>query len=277
MDTKYPYTEVKQMIKRTKSLCTLLQVVFFTVLFVLMAFITPIDFHLGSLHLTHEALPLTVILPLMILSALLFRLGITLAQRPVITLFNKTCDPELAMTITKGMAKKNQQVDKKQHFVYVFFKGDFNTAMKNAQFDIEDILPSTKMIGFFGKARICFFTGEYESMNDAIEEFRNNLKQGTFFKKKEKELYKKIDAVLELMRALAQKDKEKLTAQFDHIAPWTPMGFTQLQTTYFKAEAAYLLDRRKQAESLFQTVVEQGKETFLCDRSKEYLRKIDET
>ena len=275
MDTKYPYTEVKQMINRTNSLCTLVQVVFFAVLFVLMAFISPIDFHFGSLHLTHEALPLTIILPLMILSALLFKLGITLAQRPVITLFNETCDPELTMTIIKGMAKKNQQVDEKQEFIYMFFKGDFDAALKIAQFHIEDILPDSKMTGFFGKARICFFTGDYESMNDAIEGFRNNLKQETIFKKKEKELNKKIDAILELMRALAQKDKEKLIAQFDHIAPWTPMGFTQLQTTYFKAEAAYLLDRREQAATLFKTVVEQGKETFLCDRAKEYLKRIE--
>ena len=86
-----------------------------------------------------------------------------------------------------------------------------------------------------------------------------------------------MDTTLELMRALAQKDKEKLTVLFDHIAPWMTSGFTQLQTTYFNAEAAYLLDHREQAKTLFQTVEEQGKETFLCDRAKEYLRKIDET
>lgn len=187
---------------------------------------------------------------------------------PLTTSLTLECDPQKHIALNTALNKqKNLEYILTADYIYL---GKYDLALDRANKMVASNKPKVALSGLFNKARCEYFLGDFDSLRLTLDLYESRLAAANNMKPKVKEMYEKIKKVMQLMVAVSEKDKEKITACRNAPA-WNTSKATQGCVDYFNGVAAYLLDEKTEAVYLLMRVKENCGKTVLAQLSEEYL------
>ena len=130
------------------------------------------------------------------------------------------------------------------------------------------------LAGLFNKARCEFFLSDFESLRHTVNRYINTLSAFQKLNPKLRSVYLKIQKTLELLVALADDNKEKISALKD-IEVWNDNKPTLGYIYYLKGIATYSLGEIDEAKYRFMYVKENCEKTILATLAEKHLRSLE--
>lgn len=212
---------------------------------------------------------ITVLLVLFILFCELIAYAVV--SLPLTTSMDVECDPKKHLILNTALnTQKNLD---HIYAVDLFYMGDFYAALNYANKMVARNKPNMVNIGFFYKARCNFFIGDFDSLKITVKQYENALSNIKKINQKAKEQYEKIQKTMNLLIAIADEDKEKISA-YRNIEVWSNSKIAQGYINYLKGIAAYAMDDKKEAIYRLMSVKENCEKTVLSKMAEQYLSNI---
>ncbi len=209
---------------------------------------------------------ITVLLLLLIFFCELIAYAVV--STPLTTSMDIECNPEKHITLN---AVLNKQKNKDYIFAVDFiYMGNFEAALTYANKMIASNKPSMIIIGLFNKARCEFFLGDFDSLKLTVKQYETSLYNMKKINQKAKDVYEKILKTMNLLIAIADKDKEKIGV-FRDIEVWNNSKATQGYIHYLKGVAAYIMADNEEAIYRFMSVKENCGKTVFSKMAEQYL------
>lgn len=187
---------------------------------------------------------------------------------PLTTSMDIECDPEKHLTLNTVLNKqKNKNHIYAVDFIYM---GNFEAALNYANKMVSGNKPAMQIIGLFNKARCEFFLGDFDYLKLTVKQYENALYNMKKIDQKTKAVYDKIQKTMNLLIAIADKDKEKICV-FRDIEVWNNSKATQGYIHYLKGVAAYITEDKEEAIYRFMSVKENCEKTVLSKMAEQYL------
>lgn len=182
------------------------------------------------------------------------------------------CDPQKHLVL-------NMALNKQKNLTHIFatdyfYMGDFETALVLANKMVAGNKSSFVRTGLFNKARCEFFLGDFDSLKLTVKQYEAELSNNKKVNQKAKVIYQKIQKTMNLLIAIADKDKEKICA-YRNIEAWNNSKATQGYINYLKGIAAYITEDKKEAIYHFMSVKENCEKTVLSKMAEQYLSNLD--
>lgn len=187
---------------------------------------------------------------------------------PLTTSMDVECDPQKHLVL-------NMALNKQKNLTHIFamdyfYMGNFETALDLAN----KMVAGNKLLfvrtGLFNKARCEFFLGDFDSLKLTVKQYETELSNNKKVNQKAKIIYEKIQKTMNLLIAIADKDKEKICA-YRNIEAWNNSKATQGYINYLKGIAAYITEDKKEAVYRFMSVKENCEKTVLAKMAEQYL------
>ncbi len=190
---------------------------------------------------------------------------------PLTTSMDIECDPEKHLTLNTVLNKqKNKDHIYAVDFIYM---GNFEAALDYANKMIASNKPQMMVIGLFNKARCEFFLGDFDSLKATVKQYESALNNMKKLNEKAKAVYDKSQKTLNLLIAIADKDKEKIGV-FRDIEVWNNSKATQGYIHYLKGVAACIMEDKEEAIYRFMSVKENCGKTVLAKFAEQYLSNL---
>lgn len=192
---------------------------------------------------------------------------------PLTTSMDVECDPQKQLVL-------NMALNKQKNLTHIFamdyfYMGNFETALALANKMVASKKLSFVRIGLFNKARCEFFLGDFDSLKLTVKQYEAELSNKKV-NQKAQVVYQKIQKTMNLLIAIADKDKEKICA-YRNIEAWNNSKATQGYINYLKGIAAYITDDKKEAVYRFMSVRENCEKTVLSKMAEQYLSNLDDS
>ena len=209
---------------------------------------------------------ITVLLVLLIFFCELIAYAVV--SMPLTTSMDIECDPEKHITLNTVLNKqKNKDHIYAIDFIYM---GNFEAALNYANKMVSSNKPPMIIIGLFNNARCEFFLGDFDSLKLTVKQYENTLHNMKKINQKSKAAYDKIQRTMNLLIAIADKDKERIGI-FRDIEAWNDSKATQGYVHYLKGVAAYIMGDKEEAIYRFMSVKENCGKTVLAKFAEQYL------
>ncbi|MBQ8203515.1 MAG: hypothetical protein IJZ75_04470 [Clostridia bacterium] len=215
----------------------------------------------------YEGLPIAVTIILLIFIYLFVFILSVINQIPINAALYNECDPKkhLALNLAINFASRLDHVKAMDYF----YMGKFDASVKYADIMINSKNRNMVIAGYFNKARCEFFTEDFETLKETVKLYKNLVSTLKTKGKNRISAEKMLDS-LDLMVAIADEDKEKLSGYRD-VKPWTDSLINLGFVNYIKGRAAYILDDKEDAAYRFNFVKENCAKTILAEYSERYL------
>ncbi len=210
----------------------------------------------------------TVFIVLFILFCYIIAMAFALS--PMTASMITECEPEKHLALNSAL-NKAKNLDDILTMDY-FYLGDFKTALSYSYLQCQKKKSATVCTGLFNKARCQFFIKDFELLKATTEQFKNEITTAKA-NKKLNGIYKKMLNVLNLMVAIAENNKKKIT-ELKEIESWNNCKPTQGFINYLKGLAAYTTDDNQEAIYRFKSAKETLEKTVFFQLSEEYLLKL---
>lgn len=212
-----------------------------------------------------------------IIFVLLLCLGEVIAyafvSMPLVTSMDNECDPQKHLILNSVL---NKQKNKDHIFaVDFFYLGNFQMALDYANKMIVSNKPVLRITGLFNKARSEFFLNDINSLRATVWQYQNVLNNVNRLNQKEKDVFIKIQKIMNLMLAISEADKEKISA-FSDIEVWNNSKATEGYVQYLKGVVSYIKEDKKEAIYYFMSVKEICSKTFLSKMAEQYLLRLSD-
>ena len=125
--------------------------------------------------------------------------------------------------------------------------------------------------GLFHQARGEFFLGDYDAFRATAEAYESRLSGCQGLSPKVIERLERIRTVLELMRAVSERDTEKITGLQGALTAWKASVATEGFVNYLKGVCAYMTNNKEEAVYRFMLVKDACAKTVFAQLSEEYL------
>ncbi len=213
-----------------------------------------------------------VITVLLVLLIFFFELiAYTFVSTPLTTSMDIECDPEKHLILNTVLNKqKNKDHIYAVDFIYM---GNFEAALNYANKMVANNKPLMMIIGLFNKARCEFFLGDFDSLKLTVKQYENALHNMKKINQKSKAVYNKIQRTMNLLIAIADKDKEKIGV-FRDIEVWNNSKATKGYIHYLKGVSAYIMADNEEAIYRFMSVKENCEKTVFSQMAEQYLSNL---
>jgi hypothetical protein len=181
------------------------------------------------------------------------------------------CDPERHLILNTVLNKqKNKDHIYAVDFIYM---GNFEAALNYANKMVASNKPLMMIIGLFNKARCEFFLDDFDSLKLTVKQYENALHNMKKINQKSKAVCDKIQRTMNLLIAIADKDKEKIGV-FRDIEVWNNSKATQGYINYLKGVAAYIMADNEEVIYRFMSVKENCGKTVFSTLADKYLTEL---
>lgn len=266
-------SEYKSLIKKIRTKRVIVTVLAVILLFATIFVCSPTKITvMGETVVSREGANPVIIVLLVLLILFLECIAYAAVSSPMTKSMDVECDPHKHLILNWALSN-GRNIDHIYANDYIYM-GDFGIALEYSRKMINSSKPALKIVGLFNKARCEYFMGDFNSLKLTVEEYRAVLSGLQIKNQKSKELYEKMQKVMELMVALSDKDKEKISTLCD-INPWNNSIATQGYINYLKGEAAYFSEDRINAVSCFESVKENCEKTIFSKMAEQYLAELN--
>lgn len=259
------------LIKRIKQKKRFIKIITVIAVFIILIFTAPggyVSFNEKVVVTSRFETPVVcIILLILIFICNVFATGVVIS--PLKTSMIIECDPIKHMTLNVALGNR-KELDT-VYAVDYFYLGNFDIALKHAEKMTMSKNKSYADIGFFNKARCEFFIGNIDAFKYSAEQYKTAT--AGIKNKKAKAEYDKIQTVLDLMTALADKDIDKMKGCYNNVDVWNDSRATLGFINYLKGLAAYHLSENKDCVYHLMSVKNDCEKTVLASLAGEILQK----
>ena len=260
------YDELIKKLSKRKKLLTILSTVIVLVTVILCS---PIEIEIfNKTYVEHNGIhPVFTALLVLFIILCEFLVGGWLLS-PLITSMTVECDPKKYLFINNALNKKADLSEvNSDAFLYM---GDYEAALYFANNIIARKKPEIVWKGYFNKARCEFLLGDFEALKLTTKQYETSVAN---IKRKNIAVYEVMQNILNLLVAIAENDKEKITA-LKNFEAWNNSKALEGYINYLKGVAAFVLEDKEEAIYRFMAVKDNCEKTVFATLAEEYLQKL---
>ena len=190
---------------------------------------------------------------------------------PLQTSMDEECDPEKHLILNKHLSKE-KNIDHIYATDY-FYLGNYLESVSHSEKLIASPNEQRVLVGYFNLARCQFFLENHQLFCQVASEYETKLLNSKKLNAKTKIVYEKINDVLKLMRAIVEKDKEKIIEYRASVQGWNNSKATEGFLNFIKGLASHEIDDKEEAIYRFKLVKEKCSKTIFAELSQNTLTK----
>ena len=263
-----PYEEEIRALRKKRRAIRLLTVLALLALFL---FLTPVSIYVMEEPVfIREGLPIPVLIILALLILFLSLLSTAVVSNVLINSLETECDPEKHMALNARFTKPKAMTA--NYAVDLLYLGRFEEAITYAAQMALSPDVNQSALGLYHRARAEFFLGRYDSLAASHAAFVARLSGQSRIKPRMQEEYQKMNRVLELLRAIGEKDTEKIRALRPTVK--TNNGDTvaaHIFLCYVLGLASLALSDKEEAVYRLKTVTDRASKTVFATLAEEQL------
>ncbi len=263
-----PYEEEIRVLKKKRRTVYFLTVLAFLALFL---FLTPVSIYVMEEPVfVREGAPIPVLIILALLILFLSVFSTAVVSNVLITSLETECDPEKHMALNARFTKPKAMTA--NYAVDLLYLGRFEEAITYAAQMALSPDVNQSALGLYHRARAEFFLGRYDSLASTHAAFVARLSGQSRIKPRMQEEYQKMNRVLELLRAIGEKDTERIRALRPTIE--TKNGDTvasHVFLCYVLGLASLALSDTEEAIYRLKTVTDRGSKTVFAKLAEKQL------
>ncbi|MBO5938552.1 MAG: hypothetical protein J6Q82_03525 [Clostridia bacterium] len=268
------YADLIKKLRRRRLLVTTLTVIAILAIFIFAApaSVTS-DVNGVTQTIEKEGLPFGVRLLLVFLCFLLECVIIAVIMAPLRSALDQECDPEKQLILNAHLNKNKLNANSIYASDY-FYLGDYEKALLYTYKMIESGKRTYVISGLFQKARCAFALENKVMLYEAVTQYEQKVSQQKRISEKQRLFYQKSITVLQMLCALADNDREKISELRTGLAPWANSKATEAYIEYLKARASLALEDTEDASFRFRLIKDRYPKLALARLCDEELRKL---
>lgn len=241
--------------------------------FSILLFATPMRMEvMGEVVFDRKGLHPAWIVALILLCFFIEVIAYAIVSLPLQTSMDEECDPEKHLILNKNLSKE-KNIDHIYATDYLYL-GNYLEAVSYSEKLIASPNEQRVLVGYFNLARCQFFLENNQLFRQIASEYETKLLSSKKLNAKTKAAYQKINDALKLMRAISEKDKEKIIEYRASVQAWNHSKGTEGFLNFIKGLAAYELNEKEEAIYRFKLVEEHCSKTIFAELSKKYVYQI---
>ncbi len=265
-----------EIIKKIKLKRRLLLATFIVAVVILTALATPATFSLNNSVIYEKAgIPFIAFILILALLTIAYIFAVAIVLSPMQNSLFRECDPEKYLALNLAIIKRTAPKSYKSiiYVNYMYFSGNYKAAL----YHINEVGNSPKYYPqlLVLKALNYFYLNEFNLMKATVNQFYTYVSSLKNVSVKKRENYEKQLILLNLLIAIVDGDKEKISEFGSKICSPNQLEIDKMETDYYKGLAAYLTGNMTEALYRFMAVKDKGNKTVFVKYADYYLAEID--
>lgn len=199
-------------------------------------------------------------------------IAIAIVISPLNTSLDSECDPEKYLALNEAIGNGTQKTVARA--CGYFYVGRFEEAVTASEAMISSKKLDMKLAGYFNKARAEFMLGSADEVRQAVKGYGETVSSEKKLSQRQKDVYTKMGAVLNLIMALSESDREGIKRYCDEAVAWNAGKMSEGFVNYMRGVASHRLGDTEDCIYRFMTVKERYPRTVLARYAEDYLREI---